>query len=77
MPGVDAASCVEIHVLAERNLPGVDTQDIGAAFAIRRMHHDLRSNRPGRSSAGSRTSGRLVAARTITPFVHRKSRPSR
>ena len=27
----------------------------------------VRSNRPGRSSAGSSTSGRLVAARTITP----------
>src|SRR5215470_8104244 len=28
-----------------------------------------RSNRPGRSSAGSSTSGRLVAAMTITPVV--------
>ena len=33
-----------------------------------------RSNRPGRSSAGSRTSGRLVAARTTMPWV--MSKPS-
>ena len=35
-------------------------------FLVGRSTVTWRSNRPGRSKAGSRTSGRLVAARTIT-----------
>ena len=54
---------VQIHVLGQRFAAGVYAQDLLPAFHVR----VARSKRPGRSSAGSRISCRLVAAMTITP----------
>ena len=46
---------------------GVDLEDLLAALQSGRSTVTWRSKRPGRRSAGSRTSGRLVAAMTMTP----------
>ena len=41
MPGVDAASSLEIDVGRERNLARVDLQDLDAALVVGWVHHDL------------------------------------
>ena len=68
MPGVVAAIAVEVDVVGQRHAARVHLEDLPRG---RRWSGGLtmtrRSKRPGRSSAGSRISGRLVAASTITP----------
>jgi len=39
---------------------------------IRSRHHNMAVKRPGRSNAGSNTSGRLVAAMRMTPSLDSK-----
>ena len=60
---------------SQRLAAGVHLEDLLAALDVRRGRAPrCRSKRPGRSSAGSRTSGRLVAAITMTPaFVSKPS----
>src|SRR5581483_2213854 len=58
---------VEVDVRCERQLAGVDEQDPLGPSLSGACTLTLRSKRPGLSSAGSSTSGRFVAARTITP----------
>jgi hypothetical protein len=58
----------------ERLALGVDLEDPFAALDVGASMTIWRSNRPGRSRAGSRMSGRLVAAITITPVL--PSKPS-
>ena len=50
----------------------MDAQDRGAAGAVGRLHRDAAVEAPGRSSAESSTSGRLVAASTTTASVDSK-----
>ena len=61
---------LEIDVGRERLVARVDLEDLLAAARCRAGRRTTwRSNRPGRSSAGSSTSGRLVAAITMTLSV--------
>ena len=73
-PGVFSAMCLQIHVGGQRLALGVDAQDRPRAASSGRSTRMRRSKRPGRSSAGSSTSGRLVAAMTTTRSV--RSKPS-
>ena len=63
----------QIHVVRQRHLLGVHSQDLFAALHVRHGPPPPggRSG-PGRSSAGSSTSGRLVAAIRITPSLDSK-----
>ena len=67
MPGRRGGDRAEVDVGGQRHRAGVDAQDRLAAGAVGRRHR-RRGGRsgPGRSSAGSRISGRLVAPSTIT-----------
>ena len=57
---------VEVDVVGERQRARVDLEDLAPAVLVGRRHDTRRSKRPGRSSAESRISGRLVAPSTIT-----------
>ena len=61
---------VEVDVVGQRHAARVDLEDLPAAPLVGRVDRP-RGGRsgPGRSSAESRISGRLVAAITITPSV--------
>ena len=70
MPGVVAASAARSTSGATGTLPGVHLEDLaGRPSASGGLTATRRSKRPGRSSAGSSTSGRLVAASTTTPSL--------
>ena len=68
-PTVPAASASRFDIVGQRHVAGVDLEDrqpvplwLGRSTVI------WRSKRPGRNSAGSSTSGRFVAASTMTDF---------
>ncbi len=72
MPGVVLASWSRL-TLASMGTPRVWTARIAVRPAASgRPTWTVRSKRPGRSSAGSRISGRLVAPMTITPSAPEK-----
>jgi len=56
----------EGDVVGQRHAAGVDLEDLFAADLVRHADFDPRSKRPGRRSAGSTESTRLVAAMTMT-----------
>ena len=58
---------LEVDGVVERHAARVDAQDLSGPTLSGGCTTTRRSKRPGRSRAGSRTSGRLVAASTITP----------
>ena len=58
----------EVHIGAQEHILGMDLQDCFSAVYIRAVNQDLPVNSPGTSKAGSRISGRLVAAMMMTPL---------
>ena len=60
---------VEVDVVGERHRARVDLEDLAPPGAVGRLHGDAAVEAPGRSSAGSRISGRLVAPSTTTASV--------
>jgi hypothetical protein len=65
---------LDVHVLADRDLPGVHLEDALATLHVRTRHDHAAVEAAGRRSAGSSTSGRLVAAIRMTPSL--VSKPS-
>jgi hypothetical protein len=57
----------QVDVLVDRLAARVDLEDQPAAVLVGRVDRDPAVEAPGRRSAWSRISGRLVAARTMTP----------
>lgn len=61
-------------MVAQRHLAHVHLEDLFAPADIRQADHHLAVEAARRSSAGSRTSGRLVAAMTMMPsFISKPS----
>ena len=72
MPGVPRATIIK-STEASSGLPLECTSRIGSRSSKSGRGTTIsRSKRPGRSSAGSKTSGRFVAAMTTTPSVGSK-----
>src|SRR5262249_7140519 len=69
-----AGKHLDVHVLGDRHPTGVQAALAPAALHVRRRHDDGPSEAARRESAGSSTSGRLVAAIRMTPSL--VSKPS-
>ena len=67
MPAVSRGDALEVDVGGQGHAAGVHPQDGRPALLVGRADDDAPVEAAGRSSAGSRTSGRLVAAITMTP----------
>ena len=63
---------LEVHARVELLAPAVDLRIATRSGSVGSGMMTWRSNRPGRSRAGSSTSGRLVAARTTMPVAGSK-----
>ena len=68
MPGVAAAMSPRSTPSRERHVAGVDLEDVPAARLVGRVDRHLAVEAPGRRSALSSSSGRFVAAMTMTPW---------